>query len=112
MTDEAPDSVAFSFIKSRHFRVIHVDGAIGSITPRGLIHVAVYSERPAIPQLIVQRIENGALGAAETVESRGGIVREVDADLMLTPDAARGLRDWLDERLLEWDQLTAGGKDA
>ena len=42
--------VAFDFIKSEYFRVIHADGALGGPTPQGLVHMAFYSERPPIPR--------------------------------------------------------------
>src|SRR3989442_6878794 len=48
-----PQDVTFHYIKSSQFRVVHADGIIGGVTPRGLIHIAVFSERPAIPQVIV-----------------------------------------------------------
>lgn len=98
------DKIAFDYIKSQFFRVIHADGAIGSITPSGMIHFALYSERPAIPRRQVQQlVEAGRLGdpiPSET-ESRESVVREMDVDVILTVDVAMLLRDWLDTRIKE-----------
>ena len=44
-----PDKIRFHYLKSPHFMTVHVDGAIGGPTPRGLLHAAVYAERVAIP---------------------------------------------------------------
>jgi len=35
------ERVLFHFVRSRHFRVVHADGAVGAPTPRGLIGAAV-----------------------------------------------------------------------
>ncbi len=108
MSDAPPevalDSITFHYIKGTQFRVIHVDGAIGSLTPRGLIHAALYSERAAIPQMMVHPIEGGQLGPATDVVSRPGLVRELEASLMLDLNAAVSFRDWLSTRI---DELKA-----
>jgi hypothetical protein len=58
----APE-IAFEYIKSNLFRVIHADGAIGGVTPSGNLHLAFFSERPAIPRMIVhKRDPSGTLG--------------------------------------------------
>lgn len=101
-----PQHVSFFYIKSQFFRVIHVDGAIGGITPRGFIHCAVYSERAAIPQEQEIEITDGLhLGKILKSDGKAGIVREVDADIMLTKTAAIELRDWLTARIDEVTRL-------
>lgn len=112
MLEETPEKVTFSYIKSGQFRVMHVDGALGGITPRGNLHVALYSERPSIPKVMVHRVEDNVLGPPETVEGRGGIVREIDADLVMTMQVAEELRDWLTVKLEEYAQLTKANGDA
>src|SRR3990172_8149969 len=54
--DDTQKSLAIDYIKSNLFRVIHADGVIGGITPRGLIHMSIWSERPTIPQHIVHEM--------------------------------------------------------
>src|SRR5438874_108790 len=86
-SDGAAKQLAFDYIKSPHFRALRADGAIGGVTPNGQIHIALYSERPPIPQRVVHRItEENKLG--EEIEhqrvSRDAIVREMDADVFLT----------------------------
>jgi hypothetical protein len=84
-----PDAgrVSFGHIKSTLFRVIRVDGAIGSVTPNGHIHMAVDSERPAIPRRLVQQLaEDGSLGdlIPSATVSRASVVREMDADIFMS----------------------------
>ncbi len=96
--------IAFDYIKGQFFRVIRADGAIGSITPNGHIHMAFYSERIAIPRRQVHEVEDagtvGKLIPEETV-SRDSIVREMDVDLFLDPAVAEQVYKWLGERLKE-----------
>jgi hypothetical protein len=93
------DEVSFDFIKANDFRVIWVDGAIGSITAHGHVHLACYSERPAIPRRQVFKVdpETGALGdlIPEKTIGRNAYVREMSCDAMMTPDVARSLGQWL-----------------
>jgi hypothetical protein len=102
MPDESPSVVPFHYIKSNLFRVVHTDGAIGSITPAGLIFVGLYSERSAIPQIMVHEVtETGQVGPEHQDErvSKKGIVREVEIGAMMSVDTANHLVTWLQERI-------------
>ena len=62
--------------------------------------MTVYSERAAIPKSITQKIDKeGNLGDEIGREGLGGIVREMEADLLFTTDEAILLRDWLDAKI-------------
>lgn len=97
-------TVAFDYIKSPGFKVIRADGAIGAVTPNGHIHMALFSERQAIPRRIVNSLAlDGTIGGQidSQTESRNSIVREMDVDVFLSVDAAELLRNWLDQRINE-----------
>ncbi len=96
--------VEFHYIKSPSFRSVHVDGAIGGVTPRGLIHMALFSERPAIPTKTVSDVlDSGRLGEEirDLREGKSGIAREMEVDLFLGLDTAKEIRIWLDTRIQE-----------
>ena len=96
--------VTFDYLKSPLFRTIRADGAIGSVTPNGNIHFALFSERPAIPQRVVYQInEDHELGdiVQEATVTRGSIVREMDIDIFLTVDVAEELKSWLDKAITD-----------
>ena len=108
---KAPDGaeIAFDYIKTPDFRCVWVDGVIGGITPRGLIHLATYIERPSIPRRQVFSIvsEDGVQGilGEEVLSkqvSRGSIVREMALDLVMTPEVAKSIAAWL---LMVADQI-------
>lgn len=100
----------FHFEKSSLFRVIHVDGAIGSVSPSAqTLHMAVFSERAPFPKTVVQEVDRGILGREmlDKRVSRNGVFREVEVDLVMTLEAAVALRSWLDDRINEMEALKA-----
>lgn len=99
-------SVAFDYVKSSDFRTVWADGAVGGATPSGLIHFAIYSERPAIPRRQVFSVEGtsaeGSRLGPELVErrvSRDAIVREMPVDVLVSPAVAESLARWLLEQV-------------
>jgi len=92
----SPSAVKFHLIKGNFFRVIHVDGAIGGITPSREIFVSLFSERGAIPQLIEQSVNaDGSLGEEIKRSGREGIVREIEVGVMLNAQTAKRIAEWL-----------------
>lgn len=97
--------VTFDYIKSNDFRTVWADGVIGGVTPAGLVHFAAYSERPAIPRRQVFRVdgenpEGSGLGleVQEKRLSREAFVRDMAVDLMMSPDVAESVGNWLIEQ--------------
>ena len=105
MKGPATDEVAFDYLKASDFRVVWADGIVGSLTPNGHVHFALYAERPALPRRQVFKIEpqTGALGAevAEKQISRGSVVREMSCDVFMTPQLAEKVAKWLLERVAD-----------
>jgi|SRR5271165_5065944 len=95
-----PSSIKFHYIKGNFFRVIHVDGAIGGITPTRGIFLSLFSERAALPKVIEQAIlPNGTLGAEITREGKEGLVRDMEVGVILTADAARKIAEFLQNQV-------------
>lgn len=97
-----PSSVKFHYLKATQFRTIHADGVIGNVTPRGNIHMAMYSERPAIPREMVHKINpDGTLGEIDEKETivREGIVREMEVDVLMNIEIARSIKNWLEDQI-------------
>jgi|WetSurMetagenome_2_1015567.scaffolds.fasta_scaffold439536_2 hypothetical protein len=101
-----PDSVAFDYIKSNFFRVIHIDGVHGGISPKlNMIQMALFSERQAIPQSEKFALKKGQLGEIESKKTREAIIREVEVEALMDIDVARALRQWLDEKIQLREEL-------
>jgi hypothetical protein len=100
----------FDFEKSNYFRVIHVDGFFGGVAPASqLLHIAVFNERQPIPKKVFHPVKDGVLQPEimEKRETRTGLFREVEADLVLTLETATALRAWLDEKITEMQNARA-----
>ena len=107
---QATPRFTFHFIKSNHFRVIHGDGAWGGITPGGNLAIVFYSERMPIPQSIEHEItQDGTLGQRTNLESKQGVVREMEVEVVVNLEAAKGILNWLRGQI---DSLEQAQSDA
>lgn len=110
-----PDKIKFHYIKGQFFRVVHVDGVFGGLSPTGEISASLFSQRPPIPQLTVQMLKSeNELGdeiVAERV-SKDGIVREMEVSLVLSPQVAEAFAKWLMERVEQQKKLKADAEQA
>jgi YD repeat-containing protein len=88
--------LTFHYIKSNHFRVIHVDGMIGGISPAGdAIELALFSERVPIPLRTVQKINPDGTQQEVDWDGRDGITREVDVNAIMSIETAEMVATWL-----------------
>ncbi len=99
----AVDKLRFHYIKSNEFRVVHVDGAHGGLTPQGGIWVGIYSERLPIPESVVHSLQGVNLGPELREERKGkdGVVREVEVGLAMDLTVAERLYEWLGIKINE-----------
>jgi hypothetical protein len=99
------DGFPAHYIKSNYFRVIHMDGAWGSVTPSGnAIQMVVFSHRLPIPKVMTHEIApDGSIVGDREVTTLVGIVREMEAAMILDLQTAKNLHKWLSDKI---DQLT------
>ena len=104
--------IEFDYIKSTSFRVVYADGVWGGLTPRGLIAMSFFSERHPIPKKLVHEItDEGTLGKESSRESRAGIIREVDVEVLMDLAMAKSFRSWLDEKIKVGENPINPGED-
>jgi hypothetical protein len=100
--EPVPTEITVDYIKSNLFRVIHADGAWGGLTARGTIHMALFSERPTIPQTQVLQVTNeGKLGPPipeQTKKRPAELVREVEVEVIMSYETAQALHAWLEDK--------------
>jgi hypothetical protein len=100
------ETMEFRFLKGNSFHAVHVDGAWGGVTPRGDIHMVVYSERPAIPDKVIHEIIAGHfLGGQVGEEGAGGLVREAEVDLIMSLQTAKGMAVWLQDKITKLESV-------
>jgi len=102
--------ITFEYIKSNYFRVIHVDGAHGGITPKARgIQMAFFCERQPIPQEETFLVEEGRLEGPTDRKGRTGIIREVEVEVVMDLPTAKAIKDWLQSRIDQIDELQSQG---
>ncbi len=95
-------TVKFFFQKSNLFRVIHVDGAWGGLTPDLQIFFSLFNTRPPIPQILGQAITpEGQVGTevSEMTVVKDGLLREVEVGVVMSPENVQALIDFLQARV-------------
>lgn len=97
-----PTQIEFHFIKANHFRVIHADGAWFGSNAHGDIHLTFYNERGAIPKKVVLKTNDDGTLASEDLslrETKNGVVRELEADVVMSLNAANHFHRVLGQNL-------------
>ena len=104
---DQPKTIDFHYLKAPDFRSVHIDGAIGGLTSKGFLHMALFAERSAIPRKVAYNVlPGGKLGdeIEGSRESKQGIIREMEIDLIMNEETAIELRIWLDQNLEEFEK--------
>jgi hypothetical protein len=88
-------------IKGSNFRVIHADGVWFGGSPYGGMHLTFYSERFPIPKKLVLRFDQAGQAVEDESkrESKEGFIREMEVDIVLSPEAAMALYESLSVNL-------------
>ncbi len=102
-----PKQVSASYIKSAQCRLVHADGAFGGPTPNGLLYIALFSEHAPLPPTTVYSVDAAAkaLRQLKPIPHENQWVREVEGEVIMSLDAARSFRDWLNERITMLEQV-------
>lgn len=91
-------------------RQILMSGAYGGIGPKGLIQLAIFSDRLSLPSDSVVEFSTDPSGITKvssesSVLEHDGIVREVQVLVNIPLDTAISLRQWLDEKIQNHPQI-------
>jgi len=100
---EKGDEMDFHYLKMSSYHSYHVDGVFGGLAPNGNLYMELFIERLPTPQIVKHKITGGVLGDEISRTGKSGIIREIEAGLVLDMRIARTLRDWLDTRIKESD---------
>ena len=94
--------VRFDYIKANQFRMIHVDGLFGGISPNSNIFMSLWSERWPIPKQTAHKLSKDGSIQGEILEervSRDAIVREIDVGVVMNINVAIQMREWLNDKI-------------
>ncbi len=114
---DAPETIAFHYLKSQAFRTILAHGASVGGTTRGEVVLTPYIERVPIPTQAVHElsevtvqgdVKRGKVGKQVGQVCREGIIRELDVSLIFRPDVAEQIANLLLEKAKEARDATSG----
>ena len=106
-----PFKIQFHYIKGPTYRETACHGVIGGPTPQGKVWMALFSERGPLPRMIEYHVTSPPPDAAEIsfnereagppnfVESRQGVIRNVEFSAYLDVETAERLAKWLSEQV-------------
>jgi hypothetical protein len=109
-----PDAVDIHYLKTNSYRSYHADGVFGGITPSGKLYIELFIQRAVTPQIVTHKIkEDGSLGEEVHREGKTGIIREIEAGIILDINVARTLPKWLGDKIKFYeDQLSSSEEQA
>jgi len=94
------ETVDFHYVKTGGYRTYHVDGVFGGMTPKGYIYMELFVERAPTPQIVSQEVNtDGTLGKETARQGKKGLIREVEAGVVVDLKTAELLRDWLTDKI-------------
>lgn len=67
-----------------------------------------FLQRQVTPQMIEYKVtDKGELGEEVKREGKEGFVREIEAGIIMDLEVAKVVRDWLDDKIKTFEQLSA-----
>ncbi len=97
------------FKKSQDYREIPVSGAWGGLSPQGMVYCDLFVEKAENPESIVFRIdENNQPQEVSRQPQTTYFIREALVGLMMQPDVARSIGQWLVWQADEFDKGRRG----
>lgn len=103
--------IELHYLKANSYRSFHVDGVFGGITPRGNIYMELFLERSPTPKKTIHKLnDDGLLGKEVSREGKTGLIREIEAGLVLDLATAEIVNDWLAKKIKMLKSLISKGK--
>jgi hypothetical protein len=99
------------FIKSTQFRVIHANGVWFGGDMQQNLHLTFFNERNPIPRKLVLNVNSKGIILGEDIikrDTKEGVVREMEIDVVLSLQAAMELHKSLGENLKAFQKMKSG----
>ena len=92
------EQLTIHYQKNPLFRSVYADGAIGGLTPQGKFNLNFYATRSPIPKAIEYKVNEKGLisdNEAKVIESKYGLIREIEFSVYLDRHTAQDLYEFL-----------------
>jgi len=99
-------TINFIYQKNNYYKNYHVDGVVGSLTPKGLINLNFFVERNPIPTQITFEInKDNTLGKEIDRKSKIGVIREINTGIVIDLQTAKSIVEWLNAKIDEHKKI-------
>jgi len=106
--EAARPEIKIQFTRSPEYRRIPVSGIWGGITGQGFIVADVFTEAIREPEWVKYTVSGeGQLRESERSPGEKQIVRELMVSLVITPEIAQSIAQWLLQQVRSIEQLSA-----
>jgi hypothetical protein len=101
-----PEIIDVHYLKTSSYRSYYVDGIFGGPTAHGKLYIELFLERSVTPQIIQHKVTaEGTLGEEIDRIGKKGIIREIEAGLIMDISIAKIFRDWLNGKIELYEKL-------
>ena len=97
--------ITFNYIKTPSYRTFYVDGFYGGLTAKGYLYAEFFLERLVTPQKETYGVKDNRLGAKIASEGKHGVVREIEAGMIMDFSTMLVLQKWLNEKIAEHQSI-------
>jgi hypothetical protein len=96
--------------KDSEHRIIPASGVWGGVTPHGMVYFDVVLEKPEAPTLTIIDVDEATGVRTETIEEpkEQSVERILMTGILVRPEAARAIGQWLIEKADEAEGLGKG----
>ena len=104
-----PNELTFDFELDPNYRIIASNGIWGGMTPRGDMRLDFFVESQAMPESVTNKVEKGRIGKeTKRVPAGRKIVRKIQVGILMTPELADSVADFIKEKLTAFRKAHQG----
>ncbi|OPY80022.1 MAG: hypothetical protein A4E65_01650 [Syntrophorhabdus sp. PtaU1.Bin153] len=105
-----PDIHVF-YKTAKEYRSLPVSGVYGGISPQGMVHADLFIEKAGAPESTVMRVDETTGEAFELSRhpEQQPMVREFLVGLVMRPEVAKAIGQWLIQQAAQMEQQMATG---
>ena len=113
MSDKVPkesEKIRVYYQNSALHRTLFVSGAWAGLTPTGLIQLALFNDLHPMPEMVTHAVVADAIGPEADKLEKQGIIREVEATILIPPQIAQSLLPLIQQMIDQAETLKAAKK--
>lgn len=110
---DGSNQIGIYYQRARHYRTIHADGAQFGVTPRAAIQFTLFSDQRPMPEFVLHQVTpEGNLGEVIEEVKKEGVIREVEANVVMDVATAASFVEKLQGVLEQIKSLQAKAQQA